>query len=166
MMTLGLSPALGSAPVSAPAGPNPNLLLWSEDLTKAEWTKTGCIVTADQGGTTGTADEITSTAGTCAVRQVTTTAAITGSAATATTAVHNNFVREAVTGTFDGLPYTFSVEIKDAGGGEPYTLRLDRSGGFLRASIEEPVGDGDALFQYAQLEQAAAFTSYHSRGGT
>src|SRR6185436_16453112 len=105
--------------------------------------------------------------GTAAVRQVTTVAISSGSAVTASTSVHGgSFGRDSVTGVFDGLPYTFSVESRDAGGGEAYVLRLDVSGGFLRASVEDPVGDGDALFQYFQLEQAAAFTTYHSRGGT
>jgi hypothetical protein len=167
---LGLGAGLGSPSAGGGGGavgpPNPNLLLWSEDLDNASWAKTGCMVVANQGGTTGTADEIISSAGTAAVRQVTSIAASSGSAATATTAFHaGSFGRDSVTGTFDGLPYTFSAESRDSGGGETYTLRLDVVGGFLRVSVEEPVGDGDALFQYFQLEQAAAFTTYHSRGG-
>lgn len=164
MMTLGLSPALGSAPVSAPAGPNPNLLLWSEALDNAAWTKTACTIVPDQDGT---ADELASTGATCALRQVTNTASTSGAAVTAVVGPHPaGYVNDSLTGTFDGLPYTLTMRSKDAGGGESVTLRIDRSGGFLRASVEDPSGAADILIAFLQLEQAGAFTTYHRRDGT
>lgn len=164
MMTLGLSPALGSAPVSAPAGPNPNLLLWTDEVDNAAWVKTNTTVLADQNGV---ADQLTSTAAGAAVRQVTTTAASTGAAATATITPSGtaSFNHGEVSGTFDGVLYTFSAEFKDAGGGETVDMKIDRSGGFLRCSLEEAIGDGDYLVRHLQLE-VGPFSSYQHRGGS
>jgi len=143
---------------------NPNLLLWSESLEQAAWTPTSMVVTPD---VDGTGDELVSTGVNAALRQVTGVAAASGAAVATvyTPSGTSTPSRGSVTGTFDGLQYTFSIEGRDSGGGESYTLRLDRSGGFLRLSIEETVGDGVAIFYRAQLEQAAAFTTYHFRGG-
>lgn len=142
-----------------------NLLLWSEGLDQASaWVPTNMLVTAD---VDGTGDELDSTSVGSALRQVSGAVATIGAAVTASLTPHPSTpVRGSVTGTFDGLPYTFSIEGRDTGGGEVYTLRLDRSGGFLRASIEEPLGTGTAIFFRAQLEQAAAFTTYQFRGGS
>ena len=165
MMTLGLSPVLGSAPVSAPAGPNPNLLLWTDELDQASvWTATNCSVVADQDGV---ADELVSTAPGSALRQVTMTAAAAGAAATATITPSGTaaFAHGEVSGTFDGVLYTFSGEFRDAGGGETVDMKIDRSGGFLRCSLEEPIGDGVYMARHLQLE-VGPFTSYQHRGGT
>lgn len=163
---LGLSGGLSSGlVVSAPAA-NPNLLLWTDSIDNAVWTKTASIISADQDGV---ADGWASTGTTSAVRQISTTAASTGSAATATMTPGQlgAYVHGEVSGTFDGTLYTFSMEAKDTGAAAvpSIRLRIDISGGFLRCSLEDPAGDGDYLVQHLQL-QVGAFTSYHSRGGT
>lgn len=162
-MTLGLSPALGSAPASAPAGPNPNLLLWSEALDNTAWVKTNIGIGADADGA---ADEVTNTAAFGSVRQTTTTAAAAGAQATNEVTPGASYVRYSVTGTFDGSPYTYSAELKDAGGGETARLVLKRAGGFLRPGIESDFADGDFLARYHQLEAGSSFTTYQRRDGT
>jgi len=171
MAGLGIGLAVGLGPPVLAAGggggANPNLLLWSEDFTQASaWALVdGDIIATDQDGT---ADEFASNLLNAAIRQTTTTVATTGGAATASASMTGLLVRYSVTGTFDGLPYTFSIQLKDTGlaAVPTVTLRIDRSGGFLRCSVEDAAGDGDFIVGYAQLEQAAAFTSYHFRGGS
>ena len=165
MMTLGLSPALASGPAAVPpAGPNPNLLLWTDELDNVVWVATNCDVVPDQDGV---ADEVVSTAPGSALRQVTTTAALTGSPVSATITPSGTaaFAHGEVSGTFDGILYTFSGEFRDAGGGETVDIKIDRFGGLLRCSLEEPIGDGVYLARHLQLE-VGPFTSYHHRGGT
>lgn len=165
-MTLGLSTALSHAPVVAAAGPTSNLLLWSEDLSQAAWMKTNATITQN---VAGTADEVVSSPAGGIVRQVTTIAASVGSAATATANMTGVFARFSVSGTFDGQAYTFSVDLEDMGVASTpqLRLRLDIFGGFLRVSLEDAFAtDGDYLAARLQLEQAAAFTTYHARGGT
>lgn len=171
MAGLGIGLAVGLGPPSAGGagggGTNPNLLLWTENFENPVWTLTnGDIIALDQDGT---ADEFASTGAAAAIRQASTTAAATGGPYTAGAAMGgSSLVRFSVSGSFGGLLYIFSVMLKDTGAAAvpSLTLRLDRSGGFIRCSIEDSVGDGDFLVGYAQLEQAASFTSYHSRGGS
>lgn len=173
-MNLALQVGLGEvSAAAAPAGPNPNLLLWTEEFDNAAWSKTSTVVAADQdsgpSGPANTADEVLSTGVAAAVRQVSGTAAASGSAATSATVLSTGlYVRGSVTGTFDGTAYTFSIYLKDAGNAAvPFALlRLDRSGGFLRCSVEDSVGDADYMAWGAQLEAAASASTYQHRGGT
>lgn len=171
---MSLSPvlalALGAPVAVAPAGANPNLLLWTEEFDNAVWAKTNCTVrvseAVDPGGA-ATADAMASTAPEAALRQTTDVAAVAGDAVTQAVAFTTSYVRGSVTGTFDGQQYTFSIYVRDTGLAlDPsITLRLDRAGGFLRCSIEDPVGDGDYVLAWAQLEAAGAATTYTYRGG-
>lgn len=170
-MNVALGVGLGRVISAAvEAEPNINLLLWSEALDDATWTKTSCSVTpqaaVDPGGM-NTAEAMISAAPGAALRQVTTTAAAAGAAVTAVLAFGFSYARGSVTGTFDGEVYTFSIYARDTGVAlEPaVTLRIDRSGGFLRCSIEDPVGDGEYLLAWAQL-QVGAMTAYSPRGGS
>ena len=162
--TPGLGVAIGAIRAAGGGAANPNLLLWTDEVDNAIWTKENAVVTPDQNGV---ADEIASTSVSAAVRQVSGTAATTGAAVTAdvTPSGTASFNHGEVSGTFDGTVYTFSGSFKDAGGGEPVTMRIDRSGGFLRCSLEEPIGDGDYLVKNLQLE-VGPFSAYHHRGGS
>lgn len=166
MMTLGLSPALGSAPtVSVPAGPNPNLLRWTEEFGNAVWTATAATIAEDVqtdplGG--NTADSFTDGIGGGSLRQTTLTAAASGSAATALFSPTASWARYSVSGTFDALAYTFSVWVLEPTASATLRLRLDRFAGKLRCSFEDT---GAVLFYLwgAQLEQAAAAGPYTHR---
>jgi hypothetical protein len=149
LIGLGLKVAVGGAPASDPAGDNSNLLTATEELDSVAWTATDSIVTnsgaAGPDAMTAYSDpeEVSSTGAGAALRQVSGTSAATGSAATQPISFNSSFQRFFVTGTFDSAPYTFSIYIRDASGGDgslALTLRLDRSGGFLRVSIEDPGG--------------------------
>jgi hypothetical protein len=166
-MNLGLG--LGSAAILDSGGgappPNPNLFLWTEAIDNAVWTKTNCVVFSEA---EGSADEIASTAASAVIAQVTTTAALVGADATSTKSIGPSLVRYEMTGTFDGLPYTLSAKLKDTGNASvpEVVFRISRSGGFLRGSFEDPVGDGDYIITEVQLEQAASASAYVYREGT
>lgn len=166
MIRMGLGVAVGArvGDGAAPA-PNPNLLLWTEEMDNAVWIKTNCSILADQ---EGTADEVISSASAASVAQVSGTAATTGSDATQVASMDGGFGRFSVTGTFDGLSYTYAVDLRDTGlaATPEVTLRLGRSGGFLRMAIEDAAGDADYLARNHQLEQAATPSAYTYRGGT
>lgn len=177
ILSSSLSPALGlggpvlsqnSAGDTSPPPTNTNLLLWTEELDNAVYVKTGATIEADYGDATyPSADQITfGPSGT--VRQTSTTPAAAGDAVTALVTCDTTWERREVTGTFDGLPYVFHLDTIDrSGGGVPQVqLRIDRSGGFLRISVED-LGD-EAIVGIArlQLEQSALATSYQQREGT
>jgi hypothetical protein len=163
---MGLGVAVGSR-VGAGAAPaaNPNLLLWTEEMDEAVWIKTSCSILVDQ---EGVADEVLSSAAAASVAQVSATAATTGSDVTQVALIDGGFGRFSVTGTFDGLSYTYAVDLKDTGlaATPELTLRLGRSGGFLRVAIEDAAGDADYLARNHQLEQAATPSAYVRRSGT
>ncbi len=154
----------GEAWAPAEDEPNPNLLLWSEQFQQAAWTKTNATVTADVGadplgGTT--ADQIAFLAG-GAVRQVTAVAAASGVAVTATIATNDE--RPSATGTFDGTVYVFSVHPEPVGGAADIRLRIDRSGGFLRVSIED-AGDEATMTVWGAKLETPDLTAYVKREG-
>ena len=125
---------------ASPDEPNPNLLLWSEEADQAAtWIATGVTVTANQANDplgAPTADLLTFAAG-GTLRQVTPVAATTGAAVFAI--INTDSPRPNVTGTFDDVVYVFSFH-PIGGDGTVMRLRIDRSGGFLRVSVED-VGD-------------------------
>lgn len=149
------------APPSAPVV-NPNLLTWTEEMDDPVWVKSNCAVFSEA---EGTADEIASTAPNATLSQVTSTAATVGADAISTEPIDPTLTRYEMTGTFDGLPYTLSAKVKDTGAASvpEVRFRLSRSGGFLKASFEDPVGDGDYIIAEVQLEQAASASPYQRR---
>lgn len=164
---LGVGPGISwSPPGSAVIAANPNLLLWTDELDNPVWVKTACVITPNGDGV---ADDWASTGVTSAVRQTTTTAAASGAAVTSTMAPGQlgAYVHGEVAGVFGGTTYTFSLMAKDTGAAlsPSITMRIDLSGGFLRCSTEDPVGDGDYLVKSFQL-QVGPFTSYQHRGGS
>lgn len=167
-VAIGVAVGSGAGSSGAPAA-NPNLLLWTEEFDDAVWTATDAVVTADQAtpplGARSEAENVACNAPGAAIRQVSTQAATSGGTATFDAAFGPPWTRFSVTGTFDGQAYTFSVYLRDTGvANDPLvTLRLDRSGGFLRCSLEDPVGDGNYMVWGAQLEAAATASSYQGR---
>lgn len=166
----GVGVGIGGSPVVEEPGANPNLLLWTEAFDNAVWTATSAAIVADAVAdpfAVLTAETVTNSAG-GALRQISGTASTTGAAATALVDTGGEWIRRSVSGTFDSLSYTFSVYLRDGtGGGIPsLRLRLDRSGGFLRCSIED-AGD-EAIYHAwgAQLEQAASASTYQKREGS
>ncbi|HEY2332467.1 MAG TPA: hypothetical protein VGH94_11160 [Acidimicrobiales bacterium] len=172
-MTLGLGtgPGMGQAGGAAAFGPsaptaNPNLLLWTDDFSNAAWDKVQLLVTVDLATIPQTgqlADELQALNLNNRAGQTTTTG---GTGADVTTVIPFLLVgwnRYSVTGTFSTGTYTFSLYAKDAGGGGAYVLRIASAGGFLRCTIENVLGDGDALCGSAQLEKAGTPTTYHPR---
>lgn len=166
--SLGVGVSVGRRQAVQDPGENPNLLLWTEEFQQATWAKTSATVAADYGDPSfDQADRVTNSSATSAVRQISATASSTGAAAVAVVSAQAAWARESVSGTFDGLAYTFSVYLKDeSGGGVPgLRLRIDRSGGFLRCSIEDTGDEGIYGVYGAQLEQAASASPYQRREG-
>ena len=171
MIGIGLSP--GSAPpvVAASGGEeNPNLLLWTEELDNAVWSQTSVVLLADAGasplgGINAELLAFQSSAG--AVRQISASAASSGAAVTnGIFDVATEWTRYEVTGSFDATDYVFSVYLKQSEAGIAQRIRLDRSGGFLRCSVED-LGDVGAVYAWgAQLELGTTATAYQRRGGT
>lgn len=162
----GIGVGVGGSPAAGgPAPPNPNLLLWSEELDRAAtWAATGVVVTAnatnDPNGQL-TADLLTFAAG-GTLRQVTPAPATTGAAVTAVIA--STTERPSISGDFDGVTYKFSF-YSMLGDGVNLRLRLDRSGGFLRVSFED-VGD-EAIVNIAWCKlETPDLTAYVKREGT
>lgn len=170
MIGVGLSVGLAGAPQSGGAAePNPNLLLWSEAFDNAVWVATSATVTANATNDPDgfpTADGAVFTAGAGALAQTSQTAATSGSTASLVITLPGAWTRRELTGTFDGLAYTFSAWFLDNGSGADVLLRIQRSGGFLVTRIAD-VGGGASFFAWgAQLEQAAAATAYVKREGS
>lgn len=158
----GVGIGVGGSPAEEAGGGNPNLLLWTEEFDNAVWSKSGASVAAD---VDGNVDRVTLTATTGSIGQTSATAASVGATATATASLTASMTRFSVSGTYDGLPYTFSVEMRDAATPD-VQLRLEIVGGFLRASIRD-VGDAATPeCTAAQLEQSATATAYQRREGT
>ncbi len=134
-------------------------------MDNAAWTKTNCAVFVEA---VGTADEVASTAPLAVLAQVTATPATTGADATSIKPLTPGLVRYEMTGTFGELPFTLSAKLMDTGVAlvPSVTMRIARAGGFLVASFEDPVGDGDYIIGEVQLEQAAAATAYVARAGS
>lgn len=169
MMTLGLSPALGSAPAaSGPPVVNPNLLTKTEQFGDAAWTKTSCSVSADfgidpLGG--NTADRISNASGSAVIAQVSATAAASGSNLK-TVSPTSTWARVSVTATLDIGAYTFSVWLRDpTSSAYDLSIRLDVSGGFIRVRMMD-VGD-TAVYQAwgAKLEAGSSPTGDASTYG-
>ena len=167
--TPGVGVGIGGSPVVDEPGENPNLLLWTEALDNAVWTKSaGVTVAANVAAdpvSAPTADRVTSPALNGSVSQVSLTAAATGSAVTLDYTLTTSWSRQEATGTFDGLPFTFSCYLKAGDAGSDVRLQLDRSGGFLRVQVIDRADGVVVLAWGAQLEQAASASAYRAREG-
>jgi hypothetical protein len=160
----------GGAPATAgPGEPNPNLLKWSEQLQQATWVKTNATIIADDhldpDGATTTADHVDFTALSGKLEQTSTTAATTGIAVTLTVTLPGTFTRRSLTGTFDGVDYAYSFSILDDGSGADIQARLERSGGFLMASLRD-LGDGATFWAWGFKLETPDLTDYVKREGT
>ena len=168
MIGVGLSVGLAGAPQSggAPA-PNPNLLLWSEELQQAVWTATDCTVTANQANDSQgqpTLDRL-AFAELGSIGQTADVAATAGATVTASPEINATPQTYTVTGTFDSSPYTFSVELSAAVELQ-IQIAILRSGGFLRVLIRDLNGEAPTIFAgRAKLEQSATATAYIKREG-
>jgi hypothetical protein len=147
--------------VLASAGSNPNLLVFPEAFDNAAWTKTLTTVTANPGDATHpTADRMAMSGGGGMVLQSSATAATTGASANFSFSLAGIWERQSVTGTFNGLPYTFSLEFLGLGG-EDILMQIARVGGVLQVSITDSSSLNPAFLAYgAKLEQAASFSGY------
>ena len=159
-LDLGIAVARG---LSAAQPLAENLLRWTDAFDNAVWAYSSASVAAGSGS--DGSDRVTNASISGAVRQASQTAAASGAAATANIETSAVWVRNHVTGFFDGQAYVFSIEVKDAtGGGIPaLRLRLDISGGFLRCSIEDRGDEAIYDVRRAQLETGAAPSTYVPR---
>lgn len=164
MSATGIGVGIGVSPASVSAAPPAeNLLRWTDSFSNAVWTYASASVAAGAGS--GGSDRITNASPSGAVRQVSETAASAGAAVVASIETSAGWVRNHVTGSFDGQDYVFSVEVMDAtGGGIPaLRLRLDRSGGAIRCSIEDAGDEAVYDVRRAQLETGSSPTAYVAR---
>jgi hypothetical protein len=170
MIGVGLSAELGGG---APQGgampevdPNPNLLLWSEEMQQATWAAADAVVTANQGqdelGAT-TADEIAFAVG-GTVMQATGIAAVAGANQGATFEPPPARERFSHSGVFDGTTYQFSAFLESATGGQ-IRLELLRSGGFLAVRFRD-IGDETVVLVSQVKLETPTLTAYVKREGT
>lgn len=150
-----------SSPQGVAVVVNSNLLLFTEQLDNAVWTKASVTVTADAatdplGG--ATADRIVGSSIASTVTQASSVSAASGSGAQVY-ALTTSWVRYSVTATFDVGQYTFSCWLKEAsGGGSDYSLLLLVSGGKITVRLRDG-GDGVTLHAWgAKLESGATPT--------
>lgn len=170
MIGVGLSVGLGGAPQSgAPAAPNPNLLLWSEQFQQAVWAKMSATVDADvalnPAGTETTADRISLT-GLGSIIQLSATGATTGATVTHNVTLTGGFERYDLSGTFDGAVYAASVYIREEGAtGFTVRLQLLRSGGFIALRFVD-TGDEPVFLAWGAKLETPSLTAYVKREGT
>lgn len=168
MIGVGLSVGLAGGAAAEPPAPNPNELLWSEQLQQAAvWVASGAVITANTANDPNeelTADRITfDPEGT--LSQTTAVAAATGSTAAATHTLTTSLLRYSAAGSFDSQTYTFSVyarsEVEVS-----FRLAIFRSGGVLVAQISNPDDGGGIEIEvaWAKLE-AGTLTAYVKREG-
>lgn len=167
MLGLGIGPGMGHAGSaggirpSAPSGSNSNLLVSPEAFDNAAWVKASALITANPGDSTHpTADRVAMSAGAGVVSQLSSTAAVSGASAGHGFSFAGIWERQAVTGTFNGLPYTFTAEFLGLGG-EDILLVINRVGGFLNVSFSDSSELNPTFLVYgAKLEQSASFSGY------
>lgn len=148
----------------AASSPNPNLLLWSEELQRAEWTAVGDVsLTQDAGIDPNggmTADELSFGSIGAVFGQTSGIAASTGSAAISTVTLTSSYSRASVSGTFDGVVYFASVYlVEPSGAGSDIQFRLEISGGFLRVSLRD-AGDDPTLRAWGWKLETPTLTDY------
>lgn len=161
----GLRPAWqGSDPPAGGGGINPNLLRWTEEFDNAVWVASGVTVTPNATppppGLTR-ADQLAFDPDS-SIGQASTVAATTGALASLAPVISTSWERFSKAGTYDGLPYTYSIHLRGAVGGEPISLFLARVGGFLKATLLENSSAGGTIFvSGAKLEQGSLTDYVH-----
>lgn len=144
---------------------NPNLLRWTEEFDNAAWVKESVAVIpdTDTGALGGqTADTMAFTAG-GDFYQLSQTSATTGATVGAGAVLTGALTRFSVTGTFDSLPYTFSIYLNGPAG-LSLVLNILRSGGFLRCQVTDVDENGPTIIaDGAKLEQSASPSAYNHR---
>lgn len=162
MMSCCLGMALGADAGGAPAPAviNPNLLTKTERFDDAAWIKTNCTVTADAGpdplgGTT--ADLLDLSFGVGAAIGETSAVACTTATGSRGYTLTAALARYSVTGSVDGVPYTYSLWLMDAAA-PGIQIRFDVAGGFVKVSVKD-IGDGATPFAWgAKLEIGSTAT--------
>lgn len=169
MIGVGLSVGLANAPQSGvPASPNPNLLLWSEEMQQAVWTVSAGAVTvtadADTGPFGGSVADQLAFGASGTIGQTSSTAATTGAAVLATKTTAAAWARYSISGSFDGVDYVLSVYLRDPSSSD-IRMRLERVGGFLRGSLQD-IGDEPTLFACCWKLETPSLSAYVKREGT
>lgn len=162
-MSIGVGLGVGIGSQSAPpagGSSNPNLLLFPEAIDNAVWVKTAATVTPNTGDPTHPNADQVAFGASGSVAQTSTTGATTGATASTSFTLAGVWERQSVTGTFDGVPYTFSAEFLGLGG-EDIGLLILRSGAFLKVVFEDASDLAPTVLAWgAKLEQAASFSGY------
>lgn len=166
MIWVGITPALAAAASGGvPAPPAENLLLWTEALDNAAWTTSAGSVAVTANAAAAPAETITAESlefsPNARFGQTSSVAATAGAFAFHTYDTVVTWVRASVTGTFDGVAYTFSIYLW--GAGFVVQLRLERVGGFLRCSLSDAGDEAIVLAWGAQLEVGGVATPYVPR---
>lgn len=158
----------GALATGAPAEPNPNLLLWSEEAQQAVWTKSNVTVTADIGDLDRpTADELAYAGAAAIITQLSATAATTGALVSTTANLTSAWQRFSVSGTFDGIVYVASVYLREpSGAGNALSLRISRSAGFLLVGLRDNLGGAPTVYADAWKLETPDLTAYVKREGT
>jgi hypothetical protein len=166
---VGISAGGSPPPAAGPAEPNPNLLLWSEQLQQGAWVKTFATITADDhlnpDGSAVTADAVAFLPITGKLEQTTSVTATVGAAVSLNVTLSDTFARKSLSGTFDGAEYVFSFSVLDNGSGADIQARLERSGGFLMGSLRD-TGDGATFWAWGFKLETPDLTAYVMREGT
>lgn len=142
------------------SGASPNLILAPEDFSNAAWTKVALTITTDMGDATHpTADQVIMPNSRQLLQNSTTAATAGGNTANIT--ITSSWARYSSTGTIDGLPYTYSIELLSVSGATALRLGVNASGGFIQVTLFNQSGSPATFLAYgAKLEQAASFSSY------
>ena len=167
----GAAPFLAGERPTGPAmpedEPNPNLLLWSEEMQQATWSKTSCTATADAGAdplSGATADEVVFAA--TGVLAQTAFAATTGATVFLNHTLSSGWVRYSLTGTFDGTAYVLSVWINEpSGSNSELRLQMHRVGGVVVCSLRN-TGDDPTVLVWGWKLETPDLTAYVKREGT
>lgn len=168
-------PSLGGLSVGLLGGgaapsPNPNLLLWSEEMDRPEWVVAGgASVDPDQiisdDPYSGVADGVDFAALNSTLSQTTTVAVATGSGGQ-TIGLSAEWVRESFSLSMNGTTYVVSLMIiEDSGAGSDIQLRMDAVGGFLRVQLRD-VGDNPTVRVVEWKLETPTLTDYVKREGT
>ena len=157
-----------TGPAMPEGEPNPNLLLWSEEMQQATWSKTSCTATANVGTDPlggATADEVAFAA--TGVLAQTTIAATAGATAQVLISLADSWAtRHTLTGVFDGITYLLSVWVREpSGGGAELRLQMHRVGGFVVCSLRN-TGDDPTVLVWGWKLETPDLTAYVKREGT
>ena len=167
---VGLGTGLGGdgAASAAPAAPNPNLLVWSEEMQQAAWTASGATVTADAGlDPLGglTADLVVFGSGGTSISQAAFAATTGATVVLDFSPIASWDTRYSLTGTFDGAVYVLSVQVNQPVPGGDLRLQMHLVGGFLVVSLRN-TGDDPSVLVWGWKLETPGLTAYVKREGT